>query len=62
MAPAKQPKPVSREVIQKEFEKGRATLRKTKKKTKLKGDREVIDLQIKTLENCTELLKNILLI
>jgi hypothetical protein len=60
MAPGE--RPVSAAVIQREFRKGRAKLSGMRKKKKLPADREVIDLQIKTLSSCEQLLKNILLI
>ena len=55
-------RPVSRSVIEKEFSKAEEKLRSEKEKKKLPAEREVIDLQLRTLKDCRKLLDDIMLI
>lgn len=55
-------RPLSTAVIRREFRKGRAKLSAIRKKKKSPAEKEVIDLQIKVLERCENLLDNIQLL
>jgi hypothetical protein len=55
-------RPVSGAAIRREFRKGRKELTATRKKKKWPAERKVIDLQLKTLKDCEQSLRNILLI
>lgn len=55
-------RPLSRSLIEEEFRKAEEKLRIDKEKKKLPSEREVIDLQLKTLTDCKQLLNDIMLI
>jgi hypothetical protein len=55
-------RPISASLIKEEFRKAAAKLRAKRKKEKLRAEREVIDLQLKTLSDCERLLWDIMLI
>jgi len=55
-------RPISASLIRREFRKAEAKLRAKRKQKKLQGERKVIDLQLKTLNDCERLLWDIMLI
>lgn len=59
---ARSKRPLSTSAIKREFEKGRAKLNATRKKKKSRAEKEVINLQIKLLNECETLLNHFLLI